>query len=455
MNNNDKEQNKHTNNSQVAVLGAGMTGLAVALLSGLPIYEAAEVAGGICSSYYVCPDDNKRLHTAPEDDEAYRFEIGGGHWIFGGDTAVLQFIRSLTPVKSYERRSAVFFSKQGLYVPYPIQNHLSHLGKEIAARALTEIVKAPKGNPVTMADWLEQNFGLTLMELFFAPFHERYTAGLWTQIAPQDAYKSPVDLSLVIQGAFNETPPVGYNATFVYPVEGLNTLAQQMARRCKIHYGKQVVSIDARRKEILFANGSGVEYKTLISTLPLNRMMEMAGLEVDEEPDPYTSVLVLNIGAKRGPRCPEEHWLYIPDSNSRFHRVGFYSNVDISFLPRSSREANDRVSIYVEKAYPGGQKPDESEIKALCEDVVGELQEWGWIEEAEVIDPTWIEVAYTWSWPGSGWRQKALKALEKHGIYQVGRYGRWVFQGIADSIRDGLYVGQTLSVNSVPRRVRG
>jgi hypothetical protein len=26
----------------------------------------------------------------------------------------------------------------------------------------------------------------------------------------------------------------------------------------------------------------------------------------------------------------------------------------------------------------------------------------------------------------------------------VGRYGRWIFQGIADSLRDGLFVGAAL-----------
>jgi protoporphyrinogen oxidase len=424
-----------------------MTGLAAGYASGLPIYEATEVPGGICSSYYIRPNHHERLHKVPKDGEAYRFEIGGGHWIFGGDTAVLQFIRSLTPVKSYERRSAVFFSKQGLYVPYPIQNHLSHLGKEIAARALTEMVKAHKGNPVTMADWLEQNFGPTLMELFFAPFHERYTAGLWTRIAPQDTYKSPVDLSLVIQGAFDKTPPVGYNTTFVYPVDGLNSLAQQMAERCNIHYGKQVIQIDVHGKEVLFADGSGIKYETLISTLSLNRIIKMTGLEIGEEPAPYTSVLVLNIGAKRGSGCPNEHWLYIPDSDSGFHRVGFYSNVDASFLPRSSQEASDRVSIYVEWAYRGGEKPSEDEIKAYSEAVVGELRAWGFIEQAEVVDPTWIEVAYTWAWPGSRWREKALRVLEEYDIVQVGRYARWVFQGIADSIRDGLMAGAILKAS--------
>ena len=104
------------------------------------------------------------------------------------------------------------------------------------------------------------------------------------------------------------------------------------------------------------------------------------------------------------------------------------------------------MSIYVEKAYREGEKPDKAELEVLCKAIVEELKDWGWIEEAEVVDPTWIDVAYTWSWPGSKWRQKALKVLEEHGIYQVGRYARWVFQGIADSIRDGFLVASAKRV---------
>ncbi len=426
------------------ILGAGVTGLAAGWTSGLPIFEAQSVPGGICSSYCIRPLGGNRLYAFPEDEEAYRFEIGGGHWIFGGDPAVQRFIRSLTPVKSYERNSSVFFSKKNLYIPYPIQNHLGYLDKEIASEALTEIITAPKEAPRTMSEWLKQSFGPTLMELFFAPFHEKYTAGLWTRIAPQDAYKSPVDVSLAIRGAFDRTPPVGYNATYIYPQEGLNTLAQKMARQCKVHYEKQVTQIDIHKKEVLFANGSRARYNTLISTLPLTKALEMAGLEVDERPDCYTSVLVLNIGAKRGVRCPDEHWLYIPDTDSGFHRVGFYSNVDVLFLPRSSRMANDRVSIYVERAYWNKEKPSDEETKVYSEEVIKELQSWGFIEEVEAVDPTWIEVAYTWSWPGSRWRTKALRLLEKHDVYQIGRYGRWVFQGIAESIKDGFFMGAAM-----------
>ena len=59
------------------------------------------------------------------------------------------------------------------------------------------------------------------------------------------------------------------------------------------------------------------------------------------------------------------------------------------------------------------------------------------------MDPNWVDVAYTWAWPGSKWSAQAISALEKHGIYQAGRYGRWTFQGVADSIREGLIAGET------------
>ncbi|HZR66108.1 MAG TPA: FAD-dependent oxidoreductase [Terriglobales bacterium] len=428
---------------EVCILGGGMTGLAAGLASGWPIYEACDSPGGICSSYYITPDGRKSQNS-PADEEAYRFEIGGGHWIFGGDPAVVRFMSSLVPMKRYERSSAVFFPNDDRYVPYPLQNHLSYLPEEVRAKALAEMLSAPKGTPRTMSDWLEQSFGPTLSEMFFTPFHRLYTAGLWQQIVPQDGYKSPVDPGLAVRGAFGKTPAVGYNTGYLYPQEGLGVLAQRLAEKVKVNFCKRATGIDLDKKEVEFADGSAVGYDVLISTLPLDKTLQMAKTQVEEKPDPYSAVLVLNIGARRGPRCPSEHWLYVPESRAGFHRVGFYSNVDESFLPASSRKQRDRVSIYVERAYPAGGKPSAEQTAAYIKATTAELREWGYIEDVEVADPTWVEVAYTWAWPGSRWRNRALQHLEKRDVVMVGRYGRWIFQGIADSLRDGLFVGAAL-----------
>jgi len=325
-----------------------------------------------------------------------------------------------------------------LYVPYPLQNNLRFFKKEIRERTLKEINVKPVKEPLTMKEWLEFNFGSTLCRLFFFPFHNLYTAGLYAAIAPQDAYKSPLNISRVIQGAYKVTAPAGYNATFIYPAKGLDVLVGAIARNCDVRYNKRIVRIDTEKRKLYFAQGGSAHYDKLISTLPLNKVMTMAGLDAGVPADPYTSVLVLNIGARRGKNCPDEHWLYIPDSRSGFHRVGFYSNVDNSFLPWSAQRDKSRVSIYVERAYPGGKKPRDKEAKAYADKTVRELQEWGFIKEVEVFDPTWIDVAYTWVWPGSTWREEAVKILKGYNIYQIGRYGAWKFQGIADSIKEGL-----------------
>lgn len=427
----------------VAILGGGVTGLATGVASGAPVFEATPVPGGICSSYYVRPGSTERLHERPADEEVYRFELGGGHWIFGGNPVVLRYLASLTPLRRHERISSVYFPHERLAVPYPLQNHLAFLGQELAARALPEMAQ-PLRTVRTMEEWLQQSFGPTLGERFFIPFHRLYTAGLYDRIAPQDAYKSPVDIGLAIRGTLGRVPAVGYNVEFLYPMGGLDTLTRRMAAACRMQYGKRAVRLDVGAKTVVFEDGTTAKYDVLLSTLPLNHAIEMAGLKVDAPADPYTSVLVLNVGARRGPQRLDDHWIYLADTRTGFHRVGFYDNVDVDFLPASARERHDRVSLYIERAYVGGEKPRDAEIAAYATAVVQELREWGFIEDAEVVDPTWIEVAYTWSWPGSPWTRQAVRALEKHDVHQIGRYGRWVFQGIAESIHEGLAAGTAL-----------
>jgi hypothetical protein len=432
-----------------------MTGLAAGMVSGAPILEATDGPGGICRSYYLRPGDMGDMgdmevaYEAPPDGDAYRFENGGGHWIFGGDATVLDLLGRLVPMTRYARRSSVYFPQTREYVPYPLQNHLRCLPANVIAPALEEMAR-PRGPYRTMAEWLTESFGPTLTDLFFGPFHDLYTAGLHRSIAPQDPYKSPIDLALALRGALQEAPAVGYNTTFLYPSHGLDALARELAARCAggVTLGQRVVAIDLAAREIELADGQRRAYTRLLSTLPLNRMIEMSGLSTDARPDPYTSVRVLNIGAKRGRDCPDDHWLYIPESKAGFHRVGFYSNVDPTFLPARSRSSGDRVSIYVERAFVGGEAgPDAEAVAAYTAAVIDELQTWGYIGDVEAHRADWIDVAYTWSWPGSSWRNEAIRSLEAHQVFPVGRYARWVFQGIADSIRDGFVAGASLQAN--------
>jgi len=77
----------------IVIIGAGFTGLGAGLASGFNIFESTDKPGGICASY---------------QKDGFRFEIGGGHWIFGGDKFILDLINKFSKCNRHIRKSAVF-----------------------------------------------------------------------------------------------------------------------------------------------------------------------------------------------------------------------------------------------------------------------------------------------------------------------------------------------------------
>lgn len=368
------------------ILGAGVTGLAAGCKTGYPIYEATKDHGGICRSYW---------------KNGFQFEPGGGHWIFSNEKTceAMEFIKSLVELKNYDRRAGVYYNK---IFPYPIQTFFE------------------KGNEVKLGSfkyWLKERFTNESCNMFFFPFNEKYTAGLMDEIIQFDSYKSPPAGS------------VGFVSKFHDPVNGLSSLMDKMASRCCISYNKRAQMIDEENHIVKFEDGELLEYDKLISTIPLSQTMALCGRKDFDLP--YSSVFVLNIGADPGPNFPKEHWLYIPFCNSNFYRVGFYTNVEANKAPEG------KVSLCVEMAFGQEYEYEDLDVDFIITNVVAELQSWGWIENVIVTDPTWVKHAYTWL-RSEEERDRHLAWLKERDIISIGRYGKWKFQGMAESIMDGL-----------------
>jgi protoporphyrinogen oxidase len=426
---------------RIYVLGAGVAGLAAGLAGAFPVFEARQHPGGICRSYYMSPGSSDRKRRRSADGGEYRFEVGGGHWIHSRHASVARFIESLAPARVYRRNSAAYFRDLDLYVPYPVQRNISSFPPDVARVIRSELDTSTPWPDAAMTNWFRRSFGPTLSQLFFEPFHDMYTAGLTNEIAPGDSYKTPSG------GGYTsgyDSAGAGYNSEFIYPAQGLSTFIDGFAGMCEVHYSRSVISIDTDGRTLAFSDGSTLEYDALIATIPLDQLQRLTGIDTVATPDPSTSALVINIGARRGIACPPHHWLYIPRSRSGFHRVGFYSNVDASFLPES-RDAGEFVSLYVEISFPRNARPDRNTIASISARVAEELAEWGFIGDTEVADATWVETAYTWLRPGSRWREELIRELRARGVFPAGRYALWKNCGMADSIRDGFLAGYALA----------
>jgi protoporphyrinogen oxidase len=367
--------------SKSIILGAGFAGMAAAIKTGYPIYEASPIPGGICGTYY---------------RSGFQFSTGGGHWIFGKGKG-LDYIKSQVKVNEYERIAGIYYNHT---FPYPVQT-----------TAQKEIVSSEG----SLKRWLSENFSKAECNLFFHPFNDKYTAGIYDDIIQSDEYKTP------------PAGGVGFVPTFGDPEGGLGTLVDKMAKQCQINYNKKAIKINTKDKVVTFSDGEEVEYEKIISTIPLNKCLEMCG---ESNELPYTSVLVVNIGAERTKYTPKEHWLYIPFSNSNFYRLGFYSNIEQSKAPEG------KVSLSAEMAFHN-KKYEEIGVDKICADVVEEIQKWNFIGDVIEVDPTWVECAYTWLYKLSD-RDDAINKLKQYNITSIGRYGKWKFQGMVQSIEDGL-----------------
>jgi len=428
--------------TRIGIIGGGITGLAAGMATGAPVFEAEANPGGLSSSYYIEWPSGVIRNSCPASEEAFRFEVGGGHWIFGADREIYNLLSRFATIRAYSKKSAVYFPEGRTFVPYPIQENMP-LSNDTPLFSSTIYPQNCGEIHTTMKEWLWSLFGKELCEIFFFPFHNLYTSGLYSSIAPQDLYKTPISSKITGKSSFKELNNIklyntnSYNSQFIYPVEGLDTIVRGMSKCCDFRSRKRVSRIDTKNKEVIFTDGSNYEYDTLVSTIPLNKAICLAGLPLEMPKDPHTSVLTINIAATKGEYCPDYHWLYIPSTRSKVYRVGFYSNIDNHFLPISLRHSDDFVSLYLERSYKDCFNLTDEEKKKLIDEAIMELNEWGFVDKIHLTHYQWIEVAYTWSWPNSKWRKIALNMLKKHNIYQIGRYGRWKFQGIAESIKDG------------------
>jgi protoporphyrinogen oxidase len=184
-----------------------------------------------------------------------------------------------------------------------------------------------------------------------------------------------------------------------------------------------LTDIDLRRRVATTDQGDEIEFEYLISSAPFDRLMAMTGLEYDPGVLTSNKVLVFNLGFdSKG--YEEIHWIYFPERDYCFYRVGFYDNI----------LRQPRMSLYVEVGLPTDAPIDED---ATREQVLQDLRTAGIVDQQElvshhsvVLDPAYVHI-------NSRSRElhaSATRTLATRGVYSIGRYGGWTYCSIEDNI---------------------
>jgi protoporphyrinogen oxidase len=235
------------------------------------------------------------------------------------------------------------------------------------------------------------------------------------------------DAEEIVRG-FGAQRDTSYNSTFTYPEGGayeyVLALKQGIPQE-KILLNEPVLEVDLARKVARTAKRQ-IRFEYLLNTLAFPRFLTLCQLPFPEGIYSHNKVLVFNLGFDRkGP--PGLHWIYYPERELSFYRVGFYDNIFDT----------PRMSLYVELGYPNAEALDAAAIRTARERVLRDLERCGVIdgqrlvsEHHVVLDPAYVHINRASQKDVADKRQW----LEARGVYSAGRYGSWTYCSIEDNI---------------------
>ncbi|MCK4421828.1 FAD-dependent oxidoreductase [candidate division WOR-3 bacterium] len=416
----------------IVIVGAGITGLSIAyhlkkMDADFIIIEKEKEPGGLCRSI---------------QSNNYIFDYTG-HFLHGDSPYVTRMAIELVPdIMRIERQSYIYLDER--FIPYPFQAHLHYLPIYNRIKSIIGYLYRKRRKPENLEGWILTNFGIGMAEKFFFPYNRKLWQYPLNAIVPD--FLSPFVPTVNLAGSQKD---LGYNVEFLYPAKGIGEFTAALALNLPIFHG-EVKRVD--EEEVHFEKGK-VKFDYLINTVPLPELLKMLELpkEIPSvfESLKWNSVLAVNIGVKgelfgfqnkRGYKRKVNpsgfHWIYFPEGNFPFYRVGSFSNVSSDMAPEG------HSSLWVEISY-SGEKPD----KKVIERTIDQLSSLGFFEKGSVdhILPVYIPYAYP---VYTMRRENDLKVikdyLSHYNIRLAGRFGGWKYTYMEESILEGKRIAEEL-----------
>ncbi|MEM9066473.1 MAG: FAD-dependent oxidoreductase [Planctomycetota bacterium] len=419
---------------QFLVVGAGPTGLGaidrlfdLGCLHDTVLLEGAHNAGGLARSV--------------TDSSGFTWDLGG-HVVFSHyEHFDRVFERELRGDYSMiERESWVRCANA--WVPYPFQNNLRYLPRELAESCVAGLERAHKAgrsaHAANFAEFIDSVFGDEIATLFMRP----YNGKVWafppekmqhTWIGERIAITDPGRARRNLDQGLDDFG-WGPNNRFRYPIYGTGALYQRLAERHAeaIRFGDPVVEIDTARRTATTRSGAVHTYEHLLSTMPLDVLF---GHVLVDAPDAlrrsaerlvYAAGRFVGLGIKRP--CPRRwSWMYFPGEECPFYRVTYLSN----YSPHITPKDGGYYSLLCEMS----EEPTRTKsAENLVEETICGLERSDLLEPGERDDivSVWHErVERSYPVPSLS-RDKVLEELipwlDDRGIASRGRFGLWKYE---------------------------
>ena len=399
------------------VVGAGVTGLAYAnfLPDGVDwqVIEQLDEPGGYC-------------RTIHQDGFVWDFS---GHFFHFRHADIEAFLRqrmATSEVSTINRSASILFA--GRRIDFPFQKNIHQLPQDDFIDCLHDLHfrQGDADAAETFEEMLYARLGRGIVERFLRPYNEKLYACPLGHL-DKDAmgrFFPHADMDDIIRN-MRHPDGSGYNATFTYPrggaIEYINALLHDLDDG-RIHYGERLEAIDVDRR-VARTNRRTLAYDQLISAAPFPQLLNICGQRWERDVYTWNKVLVFNLGFdSKGQDV--DHWIYIPEREFCFYRVGFYDNIF----------GGERMSLYIEIGLTADAEVDAA---AWLPRVMDDLRRCGIVTEQRlishhhvVLDPAYVHLNQA---SRADFARRSADLAEA-GVHSIGRYGGWTYCSIEDNM---------------------
>lgn len=410
-------------NTDILIIGGGITGLSVASFLGNEedylILEAGSDLGGYCK-------------TTIRNGFVWDYS---GHFFHFRNKEIKDYIMANMDCEVVEVEKITDIDYKGTIVDFPFQYNINQLPKEDFLECLIDMYNVGGVDNTNFKSYVNSSLGQATSEKFLIPYNEKLYA---TDLNNLDAnamgrfFPKNIDFKELMSRISNTSRYKSYNDTFIYPVNGSYEFVKAILKtvdQTKIMTDTFVGTIDLANK-IAHTSRGPIKFNTLVSTMPFNKLLSTVGTPSHDLTS--NKVAVFNLGFNKGTDI-KTHWRYFPGKEV-FYRIGFYNNI----------LGQDKLSLYVEIGATTNQELNEEE---LLRTVLKDLKSSKIITDHVltdhqfiVMDPAYVHITKKSESTYNYWSD----LNNSKGFYSIGRYGSWTYCSIEDNIIQAKQLAEKL-----------
>lgn len=404
----------------VAVLGAGISGLAVSYHlrhKDTQIFEQKPYYGG---------------HVHSEVVDGFLWD-DGPHISFTSNAYAQAFFADMVDgaFEVVASRASNYF--RGHWIDHPAQVNLYQVPEPLRSACLESFLasRGIDGMPKNYREWIHQAFGEVFAETFPAAYTRKYwtvePADLATEWVGNRVMKPSVDD--VVAGAKAsigiQTIHYALGRESRYPTHGgFLAYTHKMARGASIRLNCALEQVTFGSRRLRFSDGSLVSYGRLVSTIPLKSLIRLStdapqAVRDAAEKLRCTNFLRVDVAVNH-PARRSETWMYVYDEDKLSVRVSHTEH----FSPNNAPPGCSGIQAEV---YGSEYREVPSDLENVKSTVVSELVEMGLVDHADAV--RYVNVKFVphanpiFDHNRAPAMQMITDFLNHHGVLLVGRYG--------------------------------